>query len=94
MTVSNEPKATYYALVSDDGTIGGILRRTHVEPIPLDETFRRDLTWRPSQLLRKYHLGSNDMDFEEISAEEASNLTRSWSEKWAKEDAANMGSGE
>lgn len=78
-------KVTYYALLDDDGTVSGILRRTEDGPVFTDETFRRDLTWQPSEFLRKYHLGHNDSDYREITAEEAMKKVDEWTRKWAQE---------
>jgi hypothetical protein len=83
--MSSEGQVTYYALLDSKGNPGGLLRRTRGGPVPIDETFRRDLTWQPSEFLRKYYLGHNDMDYREISSEEAASLIEKWTKKWAGE---------
>jgi hypothetical protein len=86
--VTDQPEVTYYALLSDAGVPTGIVRRTHLPLMTKDESFRRDLSWRPTEFLLKYELGHNDIDYKEISAEEARSLIDSWRTKWAREDGA------
>ena len=85
--MSGEHKVTYYGLLDGDGKISGILRRTYEGPIPRDETFRRDLSWQPSEFLRRYYLGHNDNDYREMTPEEAVSLIAEWTTKWAQEDS-------
>jgi hypothetical protein len=85
----SEPRVTYYALLAGDRTRenpSGIVRRTHTDA-PVDESFRRDLTWQPTEYLRRYFLGHNDTDHVEISEDEADAVIARWRAKWAIEDA-------
>lgn len=83
----DQPEVTYYAILSDAGVPTGLVRRTQVPHGTEDESFRRDLSWRPTEFLRKYKLGHNEIDYKEISAEEAQSLATSWRQEWAREDA-------
>lgn len=83
--MNTESKITYYDLLSDDGTVGGILRRTHGGQVPVYETFRRDLTWKPSEFLKRYYIGRVDNDYREISSSEAFDKIAKWTKKWATE---------
>lgn len=85
--------ATYYALLPGDRTPddpGGILRRTHTEP-PIDEAFGRDMQWHPSEYLRRYYLGHNDVDHVEIDEESAKSILDRWCAEWTEEDRASSG---
>lgn len=86
-----EPRITYYAVLDDGGAPDspiGIVRRIHKEP-PIDETFRRDMTWHPTDYLRRYYLrGSTDTDHVEIDAESARAILDRWCANWIKEDRA------
>lgn len=84
----DQPDVTYYALLTDKGEPAGLVRRTHLSPVPKDESLRRDLSWRPTEFLRRYHLGHNENDYREISVADAENLIERWRRKWASEDAA------
>ncbi|NTY59863.1 hypothetical protein [Mycolicibacterium sphagni] len=84
--MTDQPEVTYYAILSDAGVPTGLVRRTHLPVGTEDESFRRDLTWRPTEFLYKYWLGHNDIDYKEISAEEALSLADSWRQEWARED--------
>ena len=84
-----EPRLTYYAVLAAGGTRedpAGVVRRVHTSPLPTDETFGRDLQWHPTEYLRKYFLGHNDVDHEEISADEAQAIINRWRAKWTNED--------
>ena len=85
-----EPKITYYARLGGVRTKdnpSGLVRRIHGTP-PKDEAFGRDLTWHPTEyLLRYYLLGSNDIDHEEITPNEAEAILNRWRIKWAPEEA-------
>ncbi len=83
--MDSDPEVTYYALLDDDGAISGILRRRHIRPVPIDETFRRDLSWQSSEFLRKYYLGHTDSDYKEIAPEDAARIIAEWTRKWARE---------
>ncbi len=52
------PEITYYALLTDEGVPAGLIRRIHLPLVPLDESLRRDLSWRRKEFLRKYQLGT------------------------------------
>ncbi|UBV23950.1 MULTISPECIES: hypothetical protein [Mycolicibacterium] len=89
-----EPQITYYAKLAAGRTRenpSGLVRRIHTSPLSTDESFGRDLQWHPTEYLRKYALGHNDVDHEEISAEEAQAVIDRWTIKWAQEDAEKAG---
>ena len=86
------PDITYYAKLAGNRTRqnpSGIVRRIHTSPGPTDEAFGRDLQWHPTEYLRRYWLGHNDVDHEEITADEAQVIIDRWRAKWANEDAQN-----
>jgi hypothetical protein len=78
---------TYYVMVTDDGVPAGLVRRTNRPLVPIDEALRRDLSWGPTEFLRRHQLGHNETDYREISAAEAGALIEHWGEKWAREGA-------
>ena len=83
-----KPRLTYYAVLAAGGTRedpAGVIRRVHTSPLPTDEAFGRDLQWHPTEYLRKYFLGHNDDDHEEIPAEEAQAIIDRGRAKWTKE---------
>ena len=84
---------TYYALLLDGFTAdapSGIVRRTHTVPAT-DEAFGRDMTWHPTEYLRRYYLGHNDVDHVEIDEESAKSIIARWCAKWAEEDRGSGG---
>lgn len=88
-TPMTEPRITYYAVLGGDRTRdnpSGLVRRIHTTPRSTDEAFGRDLRWHPTEYLRRYFLGHNDDDHEEITLEEAATVISRWRVKWADED--------
>ncbi len=77
----SEPKITYYAKLTAGGTReapSGIFRRIDTNPIPTDEYFGRDMAWHLTEYLRRYWLGNNDVDHEEVTADEAQAIIDLW----------------
>ncbi|BAC71805.1 MULTISPECIES: hypothetical protein [Streptomyces] len=71
-----EGRITYYAKISEGyprSSPRGILRRRLVgrEAETHDEAFTRNLRWEPTEYLRLYELGHNDVDHVQISEREA-----------------------
>ncbi|WP_237305344.1 hypothetical protein [Streptomyces sp. SAT1] len=69
-------RITYYAKVGDGYSRTaplGIVRRRKVgrEGATHDEAFTRNLRWEPTEYMRRYELGENDVDHVEISEREA-----------------------
>ncbi|WP_326847347.1 pentapeptide repeat-containing protein [Streptomyces kaniharaensis] len=67
---------TYYARFDESSTSSrenpyGIVRRSTVDAIDIDEAFTRNLRWEPTEYLRLYYLGHNDDDHAEITRAEA-----------------------
>ncbi|SHV28203.1 hypothetical protein [Mycobacteroides abscessus] len=84
---------TYYARLAGGHTAddpSGIVRRTHTVP-PIDEAFGRDMQWHPSEYLRRYYLGHNDVDHVEIDEESAKSILDRWCAEWTEEDRASSG---
>jgi hypothetical protein len=79
------PEVLYFGLLDDDddGNIVGIIRRTHTLGRPVDESFGRDSTWKPTEFLHKYKLGHNDTDYKPITAQQAHQIIEQWRVKWA-----------
>ncbi|MFD7814122.1 pentapeptide repeat-containing protein [Streptomyces sp. NPDC059785] len=49
----------------------GVVRRRTINGVTHDEAFTRNLRWEPTEYLRLYELGHNEVDHEEISEAEA-----------------------
>ncbi len=84
----SEALVTYYARLAGGRTVqdpSGIVRRTHTVP-PTDEVFQRDMKWHPTEYLRRYHLGHNDVDHEQISEESAKAILQRWCAEWTAQD--------
>lgn len=65
---------TYYAKFSEGYSRSnpqGIVRRRMVNGTAHDEAFTRNLRWEPTEYLRLYELGHNEVDHAEISEAEA-----------------------
>ncbi|MEV0225236.1 pentapeptide repeat-containing protein [Streptomyces sp. NPDC050704] len=65
---------TYYAKFSEGYSRSnpqGIVRRRMVDGVAHDEAFTRNLRWEPTEYLRLYQLGHNEVDHAEISETEA-----------------------
>jgi len=87
----SDPEITYYAVVDGDRTREnpiGIVRRIHTTPVPTDEAFGRNMQWHPTEYLYRYWLGHNDIDHQEITADEAQVIIDRWCAKWTQEDAS------
>ncbi|MFE2964373.1 pentapeptide repeat-containing protein [Streptomyces sp. NPDC059340] len=64
----------YYAKISEGYSRSnpqGIVRRRMVDGVAHDEAFTRNLRWEPTEYLRLYELGHNEVDHVEISEAEA-----------------------
>ena len=84
---------TYYALLAGEHTPddpAGMVRRIHTDP-PIDEAFWRDMAWHPTEYLRRYYLGHNDVDYVEIDEDSAKSILDRWCAKWTEEDRASGG---
>ncbi len=65
---------TYYSKIDERSprdSPRGIVRRRIVGDMKHDEAFTRNLRWEPTEYLRLYALGHNDVDHVQISAREA-----------------------
>ena len=65
---------TYFAKISDGyprSSPRGIVRRRFLHGVAYDEAFTRNLRWEPTEYLRLYELGHNEVDHVEITEEEA-----------------------
>ncbi|MEU8516845.1 hypothetical protein AB0C76_35445 [Kitasatospora sp. NPDC048722] len=72
---------TYYARFDETSTSSrenpyGIVRRSTIDGIDIDEAFTRNLRWEPTEYLRRYYLGHNDDDHAEITRAEADAFIR------------------
>ncbi|MFF3980754.1 pentapeptide repeat-containing protein [Streptomyces sp. NPDC055808] len=68
------PKVTYYAKISEGHpreSPRGIARRRILDGVGCDEAFTRNLRWEPTDYLRLYELGHNEIDHVEITEVEA-----------------------
>ncbi|SDK58574.1 hypothetical protein [Streptomyces indicus] len=69
-----EGQITYYAKIGEGhprSSPRGIVRRRVDEDATYDEAFTRNLRWEPTEYLRLYALGHNDIDHVQISESEA-----------------------
>ncbi|MFF7040891.1 pentapeptide repeat-containing protein [Streptomyces massasporeus] len=65
---------TYYAKFSEGYSRSnpqGLVRRRMVNGVAHDEAFTRNLRWEPTEYLRLYQMGHNEVDHAEISEAEA-----------------------
>lgn len=65
---------TYYAKIREGfprDRPSGIVRRRIVNGVTCDEAFTRNLRWEPTEYLRLYELGHNDVEHVEITQAEA-----------------------
>ncbi|MCX5385666.1 pentapeptide repeat-containing protein [Streptomyces sp. NBC_00083] len=68
------PPVTYYAKIGDGyprSSPRGIVRRRFLDGVAYDEAFTRNLRWEPTEYLRLYELGHNEIDHVEITEAEA-----------------------
>ncbi|EIU11167.1 hypothetical protein MA5S0422_0753 [Mycobacteroides abscessus 5S-0422] len=49
------------------------------------------MQWHPSEYLRRYYLGHNDVGHVEIDEESAKSTLDRWSAEWTEEDRASSG---
>ncbi|MFI6687048.1 pentapeptide repeat-containing protein [Streptomyces sp. NPDC050485] len=65
---------TYYAKIGEGyprSSPRGIVRRRFLDGVAYDEAFTRNLRWEPTEYLRLYELGHNEVDHVEITEEAA-----------------------
>ncbi|MFJ8308823.1 MULTISPECIES: pentapeptide repeat-containing protein [unclassified Streptomyces] len=65
---------TYYAKIGEGyprSSPRGIVRRRFLDGVAYDEAFTRNLRWEPTEYLRLYELGHNEIDHVEITEQEA-----------------------
>ncbi|TXS75902.1 hypothetical protein [Streptomyces sp. sk2.1] len=77
-----EGEITYYAKIDGNrprSSPRGVVRRRVDEGRTYDEAFTRDLRWEPTEYLRLYALGHNDIDHVEITETEAAAFIESLS---------------
>ena len=70
-------KFTYYAMVDDLSSReepAGVLRRVEHDDGERDEAFTRSLQWKRSSSLYSYERGNADVEFYEISEDEANRI--------------------
>lgn len=70
-------KTTYYAMVDDYSTReepAGVLRRVAGDKAEYDEAFTRNLAWERSWSLYSHERGNMDLEFYEISEDEANRI--------------------
>lgn len=78
----------YYAIVGVGRTIenpSGLARRRLRADTPIDESLRRDLTWKPDSAIREWEYGDVGSDLVEVSENQAQALIEQFREKWAQQ---------
>jgi hypothetical protein len=76
---------TYYAIVGAGRTAqtpSGLARRRYVAVGPVDETLRRDLTWKPDSAIVQWEYGEVGADLIEISEDDADRLVAMFRLAW------------
>jgi hypothetical protein len=76
----------YYVIVPGSGSRAatGLARRTFAEAGPLDETLRRDLSWRMDSAVAEWEYGDLDAELIKISEQEAENLAQAFRLRWGR----------
>ena len=75
----------YYVIVTGHSrAASGLARRTYAEGGPIDETLRKDLTWRPDSAIVEWEYGDLSEELIEISELEADNLTQAFRSRWTR----------
>ncbi len=75
----------YYVIVMGRGrTASGLARRTYAEAGPIDETLRKDLTWRLDSAIVEWEYGELTAELVKVSEQEADNLTQAFRSRWAR----------
>ncbi|WDN55921.1 hypothetical protein [Streptomyces clavuligerus] len=85
-----EGEITYYAktdAANSRSSPQGIVRRRIDEDRMDDEAFTRNLRWEPTEYLRRYELGHNDIDHVEITEIEAAAFIQSLTRRLTTGDA-------
>jgi hypothetical protein len=79
-------EAQYYVIVAGQGNraASGLARRTYAEAGPIDETLRRDMTWRPDSAIVEWEYGDLGSNLVKISDQEAENLTQAFRARWGR----------
>jgi len=74
----------YYVIVSRQGSRAatGLARRTVAEAGPVDETLRRDMSWRLDSAIVEWEYGDLGAELIKISEPEAENLSQAFRSRW------------
>jgi hypothetical protein len=80
---------TYFAIVGAGRTAqspSGLARRRYAAAGPVDETLRRDLTWKPDSAIVQWEYGEVGADLIEISEADADRLVAMFRLAWDQPD--------
>lgn len=74
----------YYVIVAGHGSraASGLARRRFADSGPVDETLRRDLSWRPDSAIVEWEYGDLGADLVRVSEHEAENLMQAFRLRW------------
>jgi hypothetical protein len=78
-------EVTYFAIVGagrSAQTPSGLARRRYAAVGPVDETLRRDLTWKPDSAIVQWEYGEVGADLIEISEADADRLVAMFRLAW------------
>jgi hypothetical protein len=78
-------EVTYYAIVGAGRSAqmpSGLARRRYAAVGPVDETLRRDLTWKPDSAIVQWEYGEVGADLIEISEADADRLVAMFRLAW------------
>ena len=75
----------YYVIVTGPSrAASGLARRTYTEAGPIDETLRKDLTWRLDSAIVEWEYGDLSAELIKVSEQEADNLMQAFRARWTR----------
>ena len=74
----------YVIVTGRNRAASGLARRTYAEAGPVDETLRKDLTWRPDSAIVEWEYGDLSEELVKVSEQEADNLVQAFRSRWAR----------
>jgi undecaprenyl pyrophosphate synthase len=74
----------YVIVTGRNRAASGLARRTYAEAGPVDETLRKDLTWRPDSAIVEWEYGDLSEELIKVSEQEADNLMQAFRSRWTR----------
>jgi hypothetical protein len=74
----------HYVVITGQGAraASGLARRTYAEAGPVDETLRKDLSWRLDSAIVEWEYGDLGAELIKISEQEAESLMQAFQARW------------